>query len=110
MSTCSTTHPTIVRGASLDMLARIPDDFADGFFAGWVPASQLRNHVDVLIATLDVQWVDAVTTRMLRLKCADTSDWQVGPALFDVCLTAPDGMRLYTTAQRLNITTGVTRP
>ena len=110
MSTCSTTHPTIVRGATLDMLARIPYDFADGYFAGWVPTSQLRNHTDVLIATLDVQWVDAVTTRMLRLKCADTSAWQVGPALFDVCLTAPDGMRLYTTAQRLSITTGVTRP
>lgn len=110
MSTCSTTHPTIVRGATLDMLARIPLIFADGYFAGWVPTSQLRSHTDVLIATLDVQWVDAVTTRMLRLRCADTSAWQVGPALFDVCLTAPDGMRLYTTAQRLSITMGVTRP
>lgn len=67
MSTCSTTHPTIVRGATLDMLARIPISFADGYFAGWVPASQLRTSTDVLIA-LDVQWVDAVTTRMLRLK------------------------------------------
>ena len=110
MSTCSTTHPTIVRGSMLDMLARIPISFADGYFAGWVPTAQLRTYADALIATLDVQWVDAVTTRMLRLKCADTSAWQVGPALFDVCLTAPDGMRLYTTAQRLSITMGVTRP
>ena len=109
MSTCSTTHPTIVRGATLDMLARIPIAFADGYFAGWVPTAQLRTYADVLIATLDAQWVDAAATRYIRLRAADTSGWPPGPAQFDVRLTSPAGVRLQTKKATLPITKGVTR-
>ena len=102
------TLPAIVRGATLDIAMRIPDGFADGYFAGWVPTSQLRNHAGVLIATLQTSWVDA-TTRYLRLRAADTSAWPVGPARFDVRLTAPDGYKLQSTLATMQITMGATQ-
>ena len=104
----ATTRPTIVRGATLDIAMRIPDGFADGYFAGWVPTSQLRNHAGVLIATLQANWVDA-TTRYLRLRAADTSAWPIGPARFDIRLTAPDGYKLQSTLATMQITMGATQ-
>ena len=101
--------PAIVRGATLDIAVRIPDGFADGYFAGWVPTSQIRTLSDQLVATLDVQWVDPATSRYLRLRCADTSDWPTGPAKFDVRLTAPDGYKLQSTLATMQITMGATQ-
>ena len=101
--------PAIVTGATLDIAVRIPDGFADGYFAGWVPTAQLRTYADVLIATLDAQWVDAADTRYIRLRAPDTSGWPQGPAQFDVRLTSPAGVRLQTTTATLPITKGVTR-
>ena len=100
---------SLARGATLDIAVRIPDGFADGYFAGWVPTSQLRTYADVLIDTLDAQWVDAADTRYIRLRAADTSGWPPGPAQFDVRLTSPAGVRLQTTTATLPITKGVTR-
>ena len=103
------TLPDIVSGATLDIAVRIADGFADGYFAGWVPTSQLRTYADVLIATLDAQWVDAAATRYIRLRATDTSGWPQGPAQFDVRLTSPAGVRLQTKKATLPITKGVTR-
>ena len=100
---------SLAHGATLDIAVRIPDGFADGYFAGWVPTSQLRTYADVLIDTLDAQWVDAADTRYIRLRAADTSGWPQGPAQFDVRLTSPAGVRLQTTPATLSITKGVTR-
>lgn len=101
--------PDIVSGSTLGIAVRIPDGFADGYFAGWVPTSQLRTYADVLIATLDAQWVDAAATRYILLRAADTSGWPPGPAQFDVRLTSPAGVRLQTKTATLPITKGVTR-
>lgn len=101
--------PAIVRGATLDIAVRIPDGFADGYFAGWVPTAQLRTYADALIATLDAQWVDAAATRYIRLRAADTSAWPIGPARFDVRLTAPDGYKLQSTLATMQITMGATQ-
>ncbi len=60
--------PAIVRGATLDIAMRMPGGFPDGHLAGWVPTSQIRTTSGQLIATLDVQWVDPLTTRYLRLR------------------------------------------
>lgn len=101
--------PEIVSGATLDIAVRLPDGFADGYFSGWVPTSQLRTYADMLIATMDAQWVDAANTRYIRLRAADTSGWPPGPAQFDVRLTSPAGVRLQTKKATLSITKGVTR-
>lgn len=79
------------RGASFHALVNIPAAFADGYFAGWSLKSQARTDADVLIAELTVQWADPVTTRVLVLKCLDTTTWPIGPAFLDVTLTDPDG-------------------
>lgn len=105
----ATTRPPLARGATLDIAMRIPDGFADGYFAGWVPTSQMRTYADVLIATLDAQWVDAAATRYIRLRAADTSAWPIGPARFDVRLTAPDGYKLQSTLATMQITMGATQ-
>lgn len=97
------TRPTITRGATL----RIPAQFADGYFAGWVPTSQLRTHADTLIASLDAQWVDAATTRILQLSADNTASWPIGLALFDVCLTSPGGVTVGTTIDDQNRITSV---
>ena len=102
------TLPPLTRGASLDIAMRIPAGFADGYFTGWVPTSQLRTPAGVLIATLQTNWVDA-DTRYLRLRAADTSAWPIGPARFDVRLTAPDGYKLQSTLATMQITMGATQ-
>lgn len=106
---CATTAFSLPAGASFDLLARIPDRFPDGHFAGWTPASQVRGDKDELIAELDVEWIDPTIARVLRLRKLDTSAWPVGAARFDVRLTGPDGTRIYTTAQLIYIVRGVTR-
>jgi hypothetical protein len=105
----ATTRPPLARGATLDIAMRIPDGFADGYFAGWVPTSQMRTYADVLIATLDAQWVDVDATRYIRLRAADTSAWPIGPARFDIRLTAPDGYKLQSTLATMQITMGATQ-
>ncbi|GAD20969.1 hypothetical protein [Acidovorax sp. MR-S7] len=107
--TCAISTFDFTRSATFDLLARIPDRFTDGQFAGWEPASELRNAKDELIATLDVEWVDPATTRMLRLRMLDTSGWPLGMASFDIRLESPAGERVYTTSQAVNIVKGQTR-
>lgn len=107
--TCNTTTFSITAGASFDVLVRIPDRFADGHFAGWVPSSQVRSDKDELIASLDVEWADPATARVLRLRKLDTSAWAICAARFDICLQGPDGTRIYTTAQPFHIVKGATR-
>lgn len=100
---------TLARGASLDIVLRIPVGFADGYLAGWVPTSQIRTLSDQLIATLNASWVDPDTTRYLRLRCDDTGDWPVGLAVFDIRLTSPTGYRRQSKPRQLLITRGETR-
>lgn len=109
MTICTTTTHTIVRGATLDIAMRMPDGFPDGHLAGWVPTSQIRTTSGQLIATLDAQWVDPLTTRYLRLRHADTSDWPVVPAVFDIRLTSPAGYRMQSLPHQLSIVRGETR-
>lgn len=107
--TCDSKTFNLPVGASFDLSLRIPSSFPDGYFAGWIPTSEVRSDKDDAIATLDVEWADIVTTRVLRLRKLDTAAWPVCAARFDVCLKAPDGTRLYTTAQAFHIVRGVTR-
>ena len=97
------------RGATLDILARIPSAFADGHFADWTPTSQVSDAKGATIATLAVQWSDPATTRTLRLQAADTTGWPIGPAEFDICLTSPTGVRLYTTTTYFHVVRESTR-
>lgn len=100
------------RGDSFDLLVTIPPQFADGYFAGHTVASQIRQQGadGAMVADLTCTWVDALTTRALRLQCLDTKAWPVGPAQFDVQFTrTADGFVLSSTTAQIFIVQDVTQ-
>lgn len=100
------------RGDSFDILVTIPARFADGYFVGHTVASQIRQTgaEGAKVADLTCAWVDALTTRALRLQCLDTSAWPVGAAQFDVQFTrTSDGFVLSSTTAPIFIVPDVTR-
>lgn len=97
-----------VRGASFELRVRIPNRFADGYFSGWVPSSQVVTEKGAAVAVLDAAWVDPVVARLIVLRCLDTSAWPLGLAMFDVRLRRPDGFVLPTEAQSFYIVRGAT--
>lgn len=106
---CSTPY-THKRGASFDVLVTIPTQFADGYFADYTPTSQVRTNDGTLVASLTCAWVDAVTTRALRLTCLDTSAWPVGNALFDVRFKrASDGHVIPSSTAQLIVVKNITQ-
>lgn len=107
--TCAITTFNFTRGATFELVCRLPDHIADGHFAGWVPTSQLRAKNDDLIADLQIEWADALVARLLRVSASDTSAWPLTMATFDICLTSPEGKRVYTSPQSLQIVKGNTR-
>lgn len=99
------------RGASLDLLIRIPRVLADGFFVGWTVTSQLRGDKNSqFVAELEPEWTDPPTTRVLRLRnAAETSAWPVGEAWFDVRFESADEQQvIYTRAKQIYITRSIT--
>lgn len=59
MSTAFDSHK---RGDSFARLITIPADFADGHFASWSVAAQLRDTAGRLISALACTWSDPLTT------------------------------------------------
>ena len=108
-TTCNPSAPFVhKRGASFHALIRIPSAFGDGYFAGWSLASQARTDKDVLLSDLVVAWDDPVTTRVLVLKCLDTTGWVIGPAQLDVKLTGPDGFVMPTSTADFYVVKDIT--
>lgn len=67
----------IKRGSSLSHIYDIPAAYADGYFAeGWTLHSQVVDPVTgEVVADLDPQWVDSVTTRAVQVVEKDTVNW-----------------------------------
>lgn len=81
-----------IRGQQFKFIMELPCDVPEGYFAGWTPSSQLRQLDNTgpagLIADLVVTWEDAIKRIKLVFSFAgDTSDWPLGPAVFDVLFT-----------------------
>ena len=101
------------QGDTFDYLINIPSTFANGHFVGWDVTAQLRSASmsGKLIAQFDVAWVDAVTTRTLRISKMVTSDWPIGNAEFDVQFKrVSDGYVLSTASMELEILKDITKP
>lgn len=79
------------RGAGFLRVVVVPADLADGYFAGWTVACQVRNAKNLLVDTLDTTWEDSLTTRNLQLRKTDTTGWPVDQLFYDVQFTRPDG-------------------
>lgn len=93
------------RGDTFDFTTAIPDTFPDGYFVGWTVAAQVRNAASgALISTLDTSWLNAATTRNLRLLKIDTKAWPVGKVEFDVQFTrTSDGYVISTSTEQFNV-------
>lgn len=99
------------RGDSFDILVTIPPRFADAYFVGYTVTSQIRQtNGGAKVADLTCTWVDAATTRALRLQCIDTTAWPPGPAQFDVQFKrTSDNFVLSSTTAQILIAPDITR-
>lgn len=108
MTDCTSSHK---RGDSFDAVVAIPAFFADGYFADFDVVSQIRTPGGVLVGEFECSWVDAVTTRALRLVCINTRNWPVGPAEIDVEFTRrSDGFVYSTQTEQIYVLRDVTEP
>jgi len=99
------------RGATFDYVVILPDWLESGTFVGFVPTCQLRDFAGRLIAAVPVEWIDPLTTMSLALQVEDTSNWRIGPAVFDISLRREDPVAVIPTSTLLfNIVEKVTRP
>ena len=99
----------IKRGAAFDFTVVIPEEFADGYFAGAVLASQVRTSMGLKVADLEAAWLDPVTTREIRLY-GDTSAWPLGRLFTDVRITrASDRLAMFTETVRFRLQEPATR-
>jgi hypothetical protein len=97
-------------GDSYARLLTIPADFADGYFVGWTPKSQIRAADGSLVAECTCTWLDSSTTRHLQLVVVDTSIWPVGCSVqTDVQFTrTSDNFIMSTTTATLRVARDVT--
>lgn len=99
------------RGATFDLVLLLPDTTVPGSFIGFVPACQIRDFSDRLVASVEAQWVDPDTTMAIALHAADTSNWRIGQTVFDVSLRRESPLTVIPSSTLvLNIVEKVTRP
>ncbi|MNI40600.1 hypothetical protein D3C85_650580 [compost metagenome] len=99
------------RGDSFDRLVHIPLAFADGYFTGWTVTAQVRTaQYSAAIDDLVCTWVDPTKTRILSIKCLNTTAWPIGLAEMDVQFTrTSDGYTTSTSTLQFEIVRDVTR-
>ena len=98
------------QGDSFTRLLAIPADFADGYFVGWDVKSQVRSETGELVSDCVCSWLDAVTTRNLKIRVANTTAWAPGRLMVDVQFTrAADGEVMSTTTATINVVKDVTQ-
>lgn len=107
--TCTTNYQ---RGQSLALVMFMPDGniysepfgYPDGFFVGWSVTCKLLNSVGVEIDTISATWLDAATTRALKLEKVETGVWALGDAAIQVVLTRnSDGFKLLSTKAKIKV-------
>lgn len=107
----TTTTDTHKRGDSFSRLITIPPDLADGHFAGWTLAAQVRDANGNLLGDLACEWLDPLTTRELRVTAVNTTGWRVGRAELDVQFTrTADGWVQSTETHSFTVARDVTQP
>lgn len=110
MSLTPVPPPQHKAGDSFERLLTIPPEFADGFFVGWTPKSEIRNESGHLVAACQCQWLDPATTRHLSLSVLDTKGWKPGLVEIDVQFTrASDGKVMSTTTATFTVVKDVTQ-
>jgi hypothetical protein len=101
------------RGATFDYAWPVPADFADGYFADFVPTCQIRGGGNPLLAQVTCAWADPATTRLLTLfvPASETRLWKLGKYLMDIDLTrTSDGYVQSTSTIEVNVIQDITQP
>lgn len=99
------------RGDSFSRLIDLPAELPDGHFVGWAPSCQVRDGNNTLLSDLTCDWVDAETTRQLRVKTIVTTHWPVGQAEMDVqFVRSSDGWTVSTNTHKFSIIRDATKP
>lgn len=97
-------------GDSFTRLLKMPAQYPDGYFVGWTVLCQVRNDDYTLLATVTTEWFDPLTTRFLKLRVADTTEWTDGVKLMDVQFTrASDSEVMSTTTATFLVEKDVSR-
>lgn len=103
-------HPDHIRGATFTRLFPVPEQFGDGYFAGWVVSSEVREAGGKIVAAPVCEWLNAATTRELKLRVADTTAWPAGELDIDIkFVRTADGEVIKTTTARFTVGSGVTQ-
>lgn len=76
---------------------------------GWSVASQIRDTLDHVVATLDATWLDAAQSLLTVAAPGSTADWQPGRVYIDVQLTSPAGDVVSTPRAEFKVRGDVTR-
>lgn len=105
-----------IRGQDFRFIMDMPCEIESGAFIDWVPTCILRrldnNGPSGFIANIDVEWDDPVTCTQLNFladsNTTDTATWPLGPAVFDVLFTHPDGSKRRSLPVKFIIVDGVT--
>lgn len=102
------------RGQTFVFTMDLPDQIQFGQFEGWALSCQLRRLDNPgpsgFIADIGVSWLDSPQCTRIKFFAEDTDEWALGPAVFDVLLTAPDlSQRIRTEPVEFTIVPGVTR-
>ena len=101
--------PDHIRGASWTRLLQIPAQFGDGYVVGWVVSSEIREPGGKRVAAPVCEWLNAVTTRDLKVRVADTSGWPAGDLEIDIkFVRTADGEVVKTTTGVFTVGGGVT--
>lgn len=91
------------RGDTFEYAAVLPSDE----FADWVATCQVRDGSDQLVANVAATWT---SDSAINLLVADTSNWKLGSARFDIRLQrASDGYVRTTSPVEFTIVETVTR-
>lgn len=97
------------RGDSLTLLVNLPEQIVDGHFLDWTLASQVRTPSGTLIANLNAEWVDPLTTRTIKLEKLDTTTWPIGKLEMDIQMTSLTGFVTSTSTVTINVQKDITR-
>lgn len=95
--------PPIKRGSSFDHSILIPDDYEDGYFVGAEVHSHVRDVMGELVAVLECEWLDPVTTREIHVF-GETANWPLGLLLTDVRIRREsDRLQMFTETVRFRL-------
>lgn len=99
------------RGASFEVIIRLPANVEPDYFKTWMPLAQIRREGNLtkkgLIDDLNFKWLPDTNTFLLSLD--DTDKWPLGMAEFDVLFSSNSGRRIRTKTMRIKIRAGATR-